>query len=97
MQFDIKGVHYSPSDKTKEFIQEKLSHLQRFSDQIHHLELAIDKTSHGYELSANLHLRWGSKIHMSESGPDLYPLVDVLIDKLQQKVAREKEKITHHH
>jgi putative sigma-54 modulation protein len=49
-----------------------------------------------YKLEATINLRWGSAIHISEDGFDLYPGIDALFDKLEIKVGKEKEKIQEH-
>lgn len=97
MHYELRGIHYSPSDKTKQFFDEKVAHLDRLKENIQSLEFVVTKTTHGYELGANLHFKWGSQVHIEESGPDLFPLVDLVIDKVQQKVRKEKDKISGHH
>ncbi len=97
MQYELKGIHYTPSEKTREFFDEKVKHLERLQDNVHNLEFIVTKTTHGYELSSNMHLKWGSLVHIEESGPELFPVVDIVIDKLHHKLSKEKEKISGHH
>jgi len=96
MNFELKGVHYNPSDKTKEFFMEKMAHLDRLKENIQNIEFIVTKTTHGYELAANLHLKWGTYVRMEESGIELYPTVDILMDKLHQKITKEKDKVSSH-
>lgn len=97
MQFDIKGVHYNVSDHTREFVQEKLLHLERFADLLVNLEFQITKDAHGFEVSVNVHFRWGENAHITETGIDLFPVIDVVVEKLDHKISKEKEKIKDHH
>jgi len=97
MDFEIKGVHYNVSDHTREFITEKMEHIARFEDLIINLDFQITKDTHGFELASNVHFKWGVSAHLVETGIELFPLIDILMDKLVHKIGKEKEKITDHH
>lgn len=94
---DIKGVHYDVSDRTREFITEKMKHILPFKDLVVRQDVTITKDKNGFAVESNVHLKTGTDIHVSETDLELYPAIERLVDKLELKVAKEKDKIKDHH
>ncbi len=97
MNITVKGVHYDISDRTREFINEKLSHIDPFKDLIVSVEVTVTKEKSGYQVESNVHFKFGSNVHLSESHLELYPAIENLMHKLDAKVSKEKDKIKEHH
>ena len=98
MTVDIKGVHYDISDNVKEKLENKLKRFSYAEDMIVNLDFTITREKQ-YTLEANLHFRWGQSSHIKVETFDIWKGVDAIIDKLEQKIAKEKEKIqnrSHH-
>lgn len=97
MTLNLKGVHYNISDRTKEFIHEKMQHLHSFKDLIVNMDVTITKEKTEYRVESNVHFKWGTNIHLHENDLELYPAIENLVHKLDNKVSKEKEKIKDHH
>lgn len=97
MTLSLKGVHYDISDRTKEFIDDKLAHIDPFKDLIVNADITITKEKTDYRVESNVHFRWGAIVHLHEVDLELYPAIEKLIDKLDAKVSKEKEKVKDHH
>jgi putative sigma-54 modulation protein len=97
MTLTIKGVHYDITERNREFITDKLGHIDPFKEHIVSADVTITKEKNDYKVDSNVHFRWGIDAHISESDETLYPAIDKLIDKLTVKIAKEKEKAKDHH
>lgn len=96
MELDIKGVHFDVHEDTKEFIKAKLEKLEFASDYIVDLDFTLTKDNPEYEVEVKLHLKWGHQSVIKTHAFDLHEGINVLIDKLDHKVRKEREKVTDH-
>lgn len=97
MTVNVKGVHYNVSDNTKEYIDKRLEKLDFAEDLIIDLHIVITKEAKGFfTVESKIHFRWGEHSHMKVEERELYKALDELADKLQIKVAKEKDKIKEH-
>jgi putative sigma-54 modulation protein len=96
MNIDIKGVHVEVNDSTREYIDKKLQRLDFASDHIMDLLFTLSQEKRQYKIDANINLRWGQAVHVSETGFDLLVGIDSLFDKMEVKINREKKKIQEH-
>ncbi len=96
MNVEVKGIHYSISDSTREFIDKKLEHISYAKDHIIDLLLTITKEKHGYKVDGNIHFRWGVSAHLSVETIELYEGIESFLHKLELKVRKEKEKVSAH-
>ena len=46
-----------------------------------------------FEAEVTVNFRWGVSIHVKEHDYELNPAIDKLMDKLETKVTKEKEKV----
>ena len=97
MTLTMKGVHYDISDRTKEFLDDKMSHLDPFKDLIVNADIVITKDKNEFRVESNIHFRWGTTVHLHEVDLELYPAIEKLVDKLDAKISKEKEKVKDHH
>ena len=96
MNIDVKGVHYQITDGTKEYLDKKLKRLNFAGDLVVDLLLTIKRDKNGYKVEANINFRWGQSFHMHVDRIDLFEGIDALVDKLDMKFRKEKERIQEH-
>ena len=96
MHVDIKGVHYHVSDNTREFIDKKMQKLDFAKDYIMNLHFTITKGANGFSTEANVSFKWGKPSHIKEESFELWEALELLFDKIQEKVKKEKDKIQDH-
>ena len=92
MNTEIKAVHFSLRDETKEYLEKKISRIHNAENMIVDLLFTLTKDK-DFTVESKVNFRWGVSIHVKESGFELNPAIDKLMDKLDIKIAKEKEKV----
>lgn len=96
MRIDINGHQMDVTPALREYVNDKLARIARHFD--HHLEtrvlLSVDNLEHKAEATLNTA---GKTLHTEASAADMYAAIDLLSDKLDRLVLKQKEKMTDHH
>lgn len=84
-----------PSEKLKEYSQDKLLRLEKYLDAVIDAEvvLTVEKFRHRAEV---LIVSDGLKIKAEEETEDMYAALDMVVDKLERQVKRHREKLKTH-
>ena len=92
MQIQVTGRHVQITDDVRDYVHNKLARLSRFYDRIHEVEVILDHESE--QFTAEMIVRAGRKhtFVARETGPDTFALVDLVIEKLERQLTRQKEK-----
>jgi putative sigma-54 modulation protein len=97
MNMTIKSVHFDADELTKELIETRLQKLEFAADKIENLDYTHTKEKyHSFELEAKLHFRWGQHYVVKNGGYELHKAITELIDKVDQKVRKEVDRIQDH-
>ena len=96
MELDIKGVHLDVKDETREFIDAKLEKLEFASDYIVALDFTLTRENNEFQVEVKLHLKWGHQSVIKVQSFELHEGINTLIDKLDHKIRKEREKVTDH-
>ena len=91
MNLEIKAVHFSLHDDAKEYLNKKLERLRNAENMLVDLLVTIKKDK-DFSAETTANFRWGVSIHVSETAAELTPAIDKMIDKLEMKITKEKEK-----
>lgn len=96
MQIRITGRHVDLSDDVRAYAEDKASKLPRFYDRIHDIEVVFGHESE--QFTAEMIVRADRKhtFIASETGPDSFALIDLIVEKLQQQLTKHKEKNRNH-
>jgi len=92
MTIDVRSVHFELSDKSREYLDQKLERIGYAKDMIVDLIFVFTKEKE-FKLEATANFRWGVQAHVEERDFEVNPAIDKLMDRLEQKIAKEKEKI----
>ncbi|EFL92300.1 putative ribosome-associated sigma 54 modulation protein [Candidatus Regiella insecticola LSR1] len=98
MQLNVTGHHHLEiTDPLRDFIEKKLSRLERYFDHINQVrvELRVEKTEHIAEATVDVN---GGKLHATSEHPkqvhqDMYAAIDCLVDKLACQLKKHKDKL----
>ncbi len=92
MQIQVTGRHVEITDDVRDYIHDKVAKLPRFYDRIHEVEVVLDHESE--QFTAEMIVRAGRKhtFVARETGPDTFTLIDLVIEKLERQLTRQKEK-----
>ena len=96
MHLDIKGVHLDVTDEMKDYVDKKVQKLNFAQDMIMDLLITLTKEKNSYRIEVTINFRWGSSAHIGVDSFDFFEGIDTLMDKLESKVIKEKEKIQQH-
>jgi putative sigma-54 modulation protein len=92
MNTDIKAVHFTLRDETREYLDKKIARIHNAENMIIDFLITLTKDK-DFSAEATVNFRWGVSIHVKEHDFDLNPAVDKMMDKLEQKITKEKEKV----
>lgn len=92
MQIQVTGRHVEITDDVRDYVRDKVAKLPRFYDRIHEVEVVLDHESE--QFTAEMIVRAGRKhtFVARETGPDTFTLIDLVIEKLERQLTRQKEK-----
>ena len=96
MHLKLTGHHLEITPALRSYVEKKLERVVRHFDQLIdvHCVLTVEKLVHKAE--ATLHMR-GETIHAVAVDENMYASIDALVDKLDRRVLKHKEKATDHH
>ena len=96
MRIDISGHQMEVTPALHDYVHEKLARVARHFD--HHLDtrviLSVDKLEQKAEATLGTA---GRTLFAEAAAPDMYAAIDLLSDKLDRLVLKQKEKMTDHH
>ena len=96
MNIDIKSVHFTLRDDSREYLDKKIARLHNLENMIVDLLVTLTKDKQ-FSAEATVNFRWGVSIHIKEQDFELNAAVDKMMDKLEQKITKEKEKVKEKH
>ena len=92
MNTEIKAVHFTLNDDAKEYLDKKIARIRNAENMIIDLLITITKGK-DFNAEATVNFRWGVSIHVKENDFEFSPAVDKMMDKLETKITKEKEKV----
>jgi putative sigma-54 modulation protein len=91
MNTEIKAVHFTLKEDTKTYLDRKIARIHNAENMIIDLLFTLTKDK-DFSAEATVNFRWGVSIHVKEHDFELNPAIDMLMDKLEGKITKEKEK-----
>ena len=92
MNTEIKAVHFTLGSETKEYLEKKITRIHNAENMIVDLLFTLTREK-DFSAEVSVNFNWGVSIHLKENDFDLNPAIDKLMDKLDAKIAKEKEKV----
>jgi putative sigma-54 modulation protein len=92
MNVDIKAVHFTLKDDGREYLERKIARIHNAENMIVDFLVTLTKDKE-FTAEVKVNFRWGVSIHVKESNFELNPAIDKLMDVLDQKITKEKEKV----
>ena len=96
MQLNVSGHHVEVTDSLRGYVESKIERLERHFDLVSnvHCILTVEKQRHKAEAKVNVN---GGTIFAETTEGDMYAAIDGLVDKLDRRVRKHKEKLVDHH
>lgn len=92
MNIDVRSVHFDMEAPNREYLDKKLERLDFAKDMIVDLDFAFTKEK-DFLCESTVHFRWGNQAHLAERDFELAAGIDKLIDKMELKVKKEKDRV----
>jgi putative sigma-54 modulation protein len=93
MNTEIKALHFTLRDDARDYLDKKISRIHNAENMIIDLLITLSKDKKDFAAEATVNFRWGVSIHVKEHDFELTPAIDKLMDKLDAKIIKEKEKV----
>lgn len=96
MQLNVSGHHVDITEAMRGYVASKIERLERHFDIVSdvHCILTVEKLRHKAEAKVNVN---GDTIYADNTEEDMYAAIDGLVDKLDRRVRKHKEKLVDHH
>jgi len=92
MNTEIKALQFEMREDAREYLAKKLERIHNAEQMIVDLLITFKKEK-DFEAAATVNFRWGDTIHVHENDFELGAAIDKMIDKLEAKITKEKEKV----
>ncbi|NCF51421.1 ribosome-associated translation inhibitor RaiA, partial [Gammaproteobacteria bacterium] len=95
MQLSVSGHHVEVTDSLRGYVETKIEKIGRHFDLVSdvHCILTVEKLRHKAEATVSVN---GGKIYADATEEDMYAAIDGLVDKLDRRVRKYKEKLADH-
>ena len=96
MQLNVSGHHVEVTESLRGYVTTKIERLERHFEIVSdvHCILTVEKLRHKAEATVNVN---GDTIYADATEEDMYAAIDGLVDKLDRRVKKLKEKLADHH
>ena len=96
MQLSVSGHHVEVTESLRGYVQTRIEKIERHFDLVSdvHCILTVEKLRHKAEATVNVN---GGTIYADAIEEDMYAAIDGLVDKLDRRVKKHKEKLVDHH
>ena len=95
MQINVSGHHVDVTDSLRSYVETKLDKLERHYDRITNMKVILSVEKQRQKAESTLRIA-GAELHAHAESGDLYTAIDMLADKLDRQLIKQKEKIKDH-
>jgi len=92
MNTEVKAVHFTMHDEARDYLNKKIERIHNAENMIVDLIITIKKEK-DFDAEATVNFRWGVSVHVKEIDFDIIKAIDKMMDKLESKITKEKEKV----
>ncbi|MDR0639972.1 MAG: HPF/RaiA family ribosome-associated protein [Spirochaetaceae bacterium] len=94
MNIEVKSVGFAMTDEEKQIIDKKIERFKKNGEHLTDLIFTFTKEGAAIKAEAVINFKGGPRGHLDELDYDLRTATDKLVDKVQIKITKEKEKHT---
>ena len=95
MQLNVSGHHVEVTKALRSYVESKIEKIERHFDLVSDVNciLTVEKLRHKAEATIKVN---GGTIYADNTEEDMYAAIDGLVDKLERRVRKYKEKLVDH-
>ncbi len=96
MQLNITGHHIEVTPALRDRVDSKMHKIERHFDNLTdvHVILTVEKQRHKAEATVSAS---GARLYADAVEEDMYAAIDCMVDKLDRRLKKYKEKLNDHH
>jgi putative sigma-54 modulation protein len=97
MKLQFRYKHLGHSEALETYAREKIGHgIEKFFAHPIHVNVGFEVTDHSHEVNCHITSDHGQIFVASEKGADMYQCIDLLVEKIQGQLRKNKEKTNSH-
>ena len=96
MDLEISGRHVDINDRMREHTLDKLSHIDKFADQVLRVTVTYYKDADDKVAEILAHIRKGKDAVAEAKAETFYKALDLAVDKIERQLSRAKDRIKEH-
>ncbi|MFK7741926.1 MAG: ribosome-associated translation inhibitor RaiA [Planctomycetota bacterium] len=96
IRIEFKGRHDHITERMQEHATKKLQKLGRFGHALTRVEVVADHAHENPEVELLVHRTKGAPLVAKERGTSFSGTIDLLVDKMEAQLRKQKEKMTDH-
>ncbi len=93
MQVNVSGHHIEVTEALKNYVESKLDRLERHFDRITNMNVILSVEKQRQKAESTIRIS-GGEVYADAEAEDLYAAIDLMTDKLDRQLIKNKEKIT---
>ena len=95
MHLNVSGYHVEVTQALRSYVESKIEKIERHFDLVSDVNciLTVEKLRHKAEATIKVN---GGTIYADNTEEDMYAAIDGLVDKLERRVRKYKEKLVDH-
>lgn len=95
MQISVSGHHVDVTDSLRNYVETKLDRLERHYDRITNMQVILSVEKQRQKAESTIRIS-GGEVYADAESEDLYTAIDMLADKLDRQLIKQKEKTKDH-
>ena len=96
MNLNLTGRHVEITPAMRDYVSAKIVKIKRHFDNIIDINVTLSVDKLNQKAEANVHVR-GKDIFVETTNTNMYASIDSLVEKLDRKILKHKEKKAAHH
>ena len=96
MNLTISGHHLEVTPAIRDYVSDKLDRVKRHFDNVINVTIIMQVEKLVHKVEATLHVK-GHDFHAHSEDGNMYAAIDLLADKLDRLLLKQKEKMVDHH
>ncbi|MAE76132.1 MAG: ribosomal subunit interface protein [Planctomycetes bacterium] len=97
MEIEVTARSDGIPDRAKEYARERVAKVSRIFDRVGRIHVSLEVGKDESEVHAVVHLESGSTLVADQRHGELRMAIDLLSDKLERRVCKEKERLIDRH
>lgn len=95
MQINVTGHHVDVTQPLRQYVTDKMQRVSRHFDHVISVNVVLTVERRSHEAEATVHAP-GRSLFANHTADDMYAAIDGMVDKIDRRVRRYKEKLTDH-